>query len=120
MSEISDRPLGTVPTPQLLREAADLIVASQFGSTSMIQRKLRLGFAEACLVLDLLQALDIVGPSQGSLARDVLVRDDDRVAEIFDALPGSVDLADVLPFPGPRALAPAPADSVPTEAVSFT
>jgi len=120
MTEISNRPLGTVPTPQLLREAAELIVATQFGSTSMLQRKLRLTFAEACVVLDLLQALGVVGPSQGSLARDVLIRDQDVVDMVFDALPGNMDLAQVLPFPGPRALTPAPADAVPAEPVDFT
>lgn len=123
MSEISDRPLGTLPTPDLLRAAAELIVGSQFGSTSMIQRKLRLGFAEACLVMDLLQSLGIVGPAQGSLARDVLIRDPDQVADIFDALPGTedqaADLAQVLLFRSPRAISPAPADTVPADVVSL-
>ncbi len=78
-----EEPINTDEFDPLFMEAARLIVQTQMGSTSLIQRKMKLGYNRAGRIMDQLEEFDIVGPSVGSKAREVKIRSEEELNQIF-------------------------------------
>ena len=81
-----DEPIDTGDIDLMFQEAAQLIVQTQMGSTSLIQRKMKLGYNRAGRVMDQLEEFGIVGPAMGSKAREVKVKTNEELMQIFQRM----------------------------------
>src|SRR6476469_466460 len=81
--ELEGKEFDAADRDPLFEEAAKLIVQNQIGSTSLLQRRMKLGYNRAGRLMDQLEAFRIVGQSQGSKARDVLVKSEAELNEIL-------------------------------------
>ena len=70
----------------MFKEAAMLVVTSESGSTSMLQRRFNLGYNRAGRIMDQLEAVGIVGPSRGSKAREVMVKTESELIQVLQEL----------------------------------
>jgi S-DNA-T family DNA segregation ATPase FtsK/SpoIIIE len=84
--ELEGKDFDLTDRDSLFNDAARLIVQNQVGSTSLLQRRMKLGYNRAGRLMDQLEAAGIVGPSQGSKARDVLIRNEAELEQHLDAL----------------------------------
>lgn len=113
MTEILEGRLLPSTDPDLILHAVELVVSTQFGSPSMVQRKLRLGWAQVQGLFDQMEAAGIVGPAEGSKARALLFRSEE-INEALEAITATAD-ADVLLFPGSRTPDGVPFDRIPVD-----
>lgn len=95
---------------RLLWQAAELLVSTQFGSQSMLQRKLRLGWEQTGRVMDAMEGLGVVGTEQGSKAREVLIRLVEDLEPVYEALYGDGPSATVTALPSARQAVAVPVD----------
>jgi S-DNA-T family DNA segregation ATPase FtsK/SpoIIIE len=83
--ELEGKDFDATNRDPLFEDAARLVVSSQIGSTSLIQRRMKLGYNRAGRLMDQLEAAGVVGPNQGSKAREVQVKSESELEEILGA-----------------------------------